>query len=272
MIAETRPSRLQSGCDSADPTVRVYLTGELCVEAGERLARERHLPGPQARHLLAFLIAGHSRAVGQDEIAEELWEGSPPKALASSLKSLVSRTRTALTAAGFDGTALIVGAPGVYRFRLPAGGWIDLDAARAAIHRAETLLASGDFEQAARETFVGRLITARPLLPGRAGPWVQRTRRELVDLRIRSLECSVRAQIARGNPMQATRDAELAVELAPTREPGWRLLMDAHAAAGDIASAIATYGRCRDALGEALGVGPSALTREHHMALLAHAG
>ena len=167
---------------------------------------------------------------------------------------------------------MLVGAPGVYRFRLPANGWVDLDAAVTAVHQAESLLAHGELRPAAAEALVARLISARPLLPGRSGPWLERARRRLADVQLRALDTAVRVQIALGNDGQAVRDAERAVELAPVREPGWRLLMDAHAAAGDISSALAAYARCRTVLTEELGVGPSPATRESHQALLARAG
>jgi DNA-binding SARP family transcriptional activator len=250
----------------------VYLAGEVCVEAGEALLHERSLPGGQALHLFAFLAAQHRRTVSRDEIADELWDGAPTAAWTSSLKTLVSRTRAALAAAGVDRRASIIAAPGAYRFHLPADGWVDLAAARSAVHAAETGLAGRRLAQAAGEALVARLITVRPLLPGRTGPWLRAARRELMDLRIHALESSARAQIGQGRPARAVRDAELAVEAAPTREPAWRLLMDAHAAAGDIASALQAYGRCAEAVAAALGVGPSATTRDHHAALLTQAG
>jgi DNA-binding SARP family transcriptional activator len=64
----------------------------------------------------------------------------------------------------------------------------------------------------------------------------------------------------------------MTVDLAPLREPAWRLLMDAHAAGDDVASALHAYARCREMLAEALGVGPSPATRERHEKLLAIAG
>lgn len=195
-----------------------------------------------------------------------------PRAWPTSLKALASRIRAALSTAGFDGPQLIVGAPGVYRFRLPDLAWVDLDAARSATHDAETLLAAGDPDGAARQAFVARLITSRPLLPGQTGPWLEHCRRRLADLRIRALECSARAHIASGAPARAIRDAQLALEAAPLRETTWRLLMDAHAAAGDTASALDAFARCQRTLREALGVGPSPATRERHSALLAEAG
>jgi len=252
--------------------MRVYVTGAVSVEDGSCLLTERALPGPLGRHFLACLAANHARSIGHEEIAEELWAGVPPAAWPASLKSIASRVRAAMSFAGLDGAALLVGAPGVYQFRLPADGWVDLDAAITAIHRAETQLTRGAPRDAAADAFVARLISARPLLPGRSGPWLEHARRRLTDVRLRAYACSARAQVALGNAEQAVRDAEAAVELAPLREPGWRLLMDAHAAAGDISSALDAYERCRTVLTDSLGVGPSATTRESHQALLARTG
>lgn len=259
---------MQRGWETIAADPRIYLTGDVAIETGGRLLHERQLPGPQGRHLFAMLAAEHARAVGHDELAEELWGPTPPAGWATSLKAVTSRMRSALSAAGMHGGELLTGGPGVYRFRLPARGWVDLDAAHAATHAAETLLRAGDLQGAAAEAFVARLITARPLLPGRSGPWVERRRAQLVDLRVRALECAALARLGLGTPAQAARDARLALEVAPLREPAWRLLMNSLAATGDVASALAAYDRCRVALRETLGVGPSAATRECHAALL----
>jgi DNA-binding SARP family transcriptional activator len=272
MPADSKASRLGFGCHAETPPLRVYLAGDVAIEAHGRLLPGPALPGPQGRHLLALLAAEHDRAVGHDEIVDELWDDSPPPAWPASLKALVSHIRGALAGIELDGSRLLVGAPGVYRFRLPDHAWVDLDAATSAAHRAEALLAAGRLDDALREAFVARLITSRPLLPGQNGPWLDRSRRRLADLRIRALECSARSRIATGATAQAIRDAELAVQVAPLREPGWRLLMDAYVAAGDTASALQAFARCQVTLREALGVGPSGATRDRHSALLAQAG
>jgi len=248
--------------------VRAYLTGELMIESGERLLHENALPGPQGRHLLAFLVAEHTRAVSIDEIAGELWGPEPAGAWRTSLKALTSRIRAVLTGAGLDGAALLVGAPGVYRVRLPADSWVDIDAALSAVHNAETLLRNEDPYAAGRETLVARLITARPLLPGRTGAWLERQRSQLADIRLRALQCAASVNLRLGNSAQAVRDARLATEMAPLHEPAWRLLMSAYAAADDTASALAAYDRCRTILAETLGVAPSPATRREHSALL----
>ena len=151
--------------------MRVYLTGPLCLESGGRLLAERALPGPQARHLLGFLAAEHARPLSRDELAAELWPEQLPAAWENSLKSLISKIRAALSRDGLPGSALIRSAFGAYQFRLPPGGWVDVDAAALAVHLAEAALAAGDPGLAASEALVARLITARPVLPGVAGAW-----------------------------------------------------------------------------------------------------
>lgn len=83
------------------------------------------------------------------------------------------------------------------------------------------------------------------------------------------LQCSARIELKRGAFSVAARDAEHAVRAEPLQETNWWLLMDAHAAAGDMASAVSAYERCRATLSDALGIAPSAATRERHAALLA---
>lgn len=261
--------RLQAGRDRGATALRVYLAGEILVEAGQRLVQERQLPGPLGRHLLALLAAEHGRAIGHDEIAEEIWNGTPPAAWRSSLKALVSRTRATLMTAGLPGASLLAGAPGVYRFCLPADGWVDLNAARSATHAAETKLSRGDLTGAAQDVFVAKMITARPLLAGATGSWLDARRAWLSELRLRAVQCSTRIDLARGAFGEAAREAQRAVELSPLQEPNWWLLLDAYAAAGDLASAVDAYERCRGTLFDALGITPSPATRERHAALLA---
>lgn len=80
--------------------MRVYLTGSLCLEAGEHLLAEQAMPGPQGRHLLGFLAAEHARPLSRDELASEIWPTSLPLAWESSLKAIVSKVRAAFSRAG----------------------------------------------------------------------------------------------------------------------------------------------------------------------------
>jgi DNA-binding SARP family transcriptional activator len=272
MGSDAKDARLRAGCDAPAPPLRVYLAGGICLEVADRIVGERQLPGPLGRHLLAMLAAEHTRAIGNDELAEEIWHGAPPAAWAASLKALVSRIRAVVTAAGLDGGSLIAGAPGIYRLVLPPGGWVDVDAAKSATHDAEAQLANGDPKRSAQQVFVAKLITARPLLPGMTGLWLERRRADFAELRIRALQCSARVNLATGSFAPAVRDAQRAVAADPLRESSWWLLMDAYAGTGDLASAIATYERCRSTLDQELGIPPSPATRERHAAILARTG
>lgn len=269
MGSDPKDARLRPGCDLHAPPLRVYLAGGICLEAGDRIVGEQQLPGPLGRHLLAMLAAEHTRAIGHDELAEEIWQGAPPPVWAASLKAMVSRTRAVITAAGLDGGSLITGAPGIYRFVLPPGGWVDIDAAKSATHEAEGKLANGDLMLSAQQLFVAKLITSRPFLPGMTGQWIERHRADFVDLKIRALQCSARVNLATGSFTAAIRDAQRAVEADPLRESSWWLLMDAHVGTGDLASATAAYQRCRSTLAQELGIAPSPATRERHATILA---
>jgi DNA-binding SARP family transcriptional activator len=271
MTLQARGAPLRAGCDAYAPSFRVYLAGGICLESAAQIVGERQLPGPLGRHLLAMLAAEHNRPVGHDELAEEIWRGAPPAAWATSLKALVSRTRAVFNAAGMDGGSLIVGAPGIYRFVLPSGAWVDVDDAKYATHEAEGKMANRDLVGSAQRLFVAKMITSRPLLPGMTGEWVERRRAGFVDLRIRALQCSARVNLASGSFGAAVGDAQRAVDADPLRESSWWLLMDAQAATGDLASAMASYERCRSTLDQALGIPPSPATRERLAALLAAA-
>src|SRR5215470_17093377 len=241
--------------------LRAYLTGPLCLESGERLLAETALPGPQGRHLLGYLIAEHGRPLSRDELADQLWPAAPPAAWESSLKSLVSKIRAALTHAGLPGADLIRNAFGAYQFRLPREGWVDVDAAIFGVHLAEAALAAGELDAAAGHAYVTRLITARPFLAGVEGEWADTWRRRLADHRIRAVECMAAVQLRRGQAAAAIRSAELVLELDSLRETAWQILIRSHAAAGNPGSALRAYQRCRQVLRQELATEPSPRTR-----------
>ena len=61
-------------------------------------------------------------------------------------------------------------------------------------------------------------------------------------------------------------------ELAPYRESGHRLLMEALAGRGNVAEALRAYERLRVLLREELGIAPSATVQGVHQRLLHSAG
>jgi DNA-binding SARP family transcriptional activator len=247
--------------------LRIHIVGEVAVEGERGLVGQADLHGPQGRLVLAMLAAEHPRPVRRDELAEELWPDAVPASWDTAVRVLVSKLRTALDHVADPAADLLAATAGAYQLRLPAGSWIDLAEVAAAVHRAEAALTSGAIEAAGSDALVASMISGRGFLPGIDSPWVERTRERLLDLRVRALVCLAEVWLARGDFAQAARDAEAIVALDPYREGAHRLLMRAHVAAGDRASAARAFRACRSRLAEDLGVEPASETIELAAAL-----
>lgn len=251
-------------------TLRLYLAGNVAIENGDALVPERRLSGRQGRLTLAVLAWERDRAIPLEELADIVWEGSPPRAWQTALRALVSKLRVALEEAG--AAASIEHAFGCYQLRLPADAWVDVEAASAAIHEAEAALRADDLPGAVGAALVANAIARRPFLPGDAGGWVERRREHLRQIRMRALEVRGRAALATHDAVGAAADAELVVELEPYRETGHVLLMQAHAAAGNTAQALAAYERLRTKLADELGASPSPETESAFLEILRAGG
>jgi DNA-binding SARP family transcriptional activator len=247
--------------------LRIYLAGDVGILVDEAFVGEDRLPGLQGRVVFAMLAAEHTRAVSREELEEELWDDSPPTAPKAAIRALVSKLRTTLVDAGFDGDP-VASAFGAYQMRLPPDVWVDLETAADAIHRAEPALRDGSLRDAVGFGRAAATISTRPLLTGADGPWVARRREQLRDIRLRALDCLAEAWLLHGDAAQAARDAELAVTLDPFREPSHRLLMRALAAEGNRAGALRAYERLRSTLADELGADPSAETEAVYLEVL----
>ena len=119
--------------------------------------------------------------------------------------------------------------------------------------------------------FLALFIAERGFLPGEDAPWITAIRHNLTDLRLRALECYAATELALGGTelAGAVRAGQQLVRLAPLRESGYRHLMRALAAQGNIAEALTVYYQLCDQLRTQLGVSPSPATRELHQHLLA---
>ncbi len=180
----------------------------------------------------------------------------------------MTKLRALLEECGIDGATALTSAFGCYKLTLPAGAWIDVDAAAEALERAEAALAAGDFDEARSQGSLAAALARRSFLPGEDGSWVEERRRELRDLLVRSLECLRDACFAAGKFAEAVRHGEEVTELEPFRESSYRRLMQAHAAAGNPAEALRVYERCRRFLADELGAYPSPATAAIYRGLL----
>lgn len=248
--------------------IRIHLSGRITVESEDARVGPDDFPGPQGRAAFAFLVGERPGPVSRSVLAEALWPEGPPRASDTAISSLASKIRTLLTAAGLDGSRVLAGSPGVYELRLPPGTWVDHEVALDAVHEAEAALAEGDPGRAYGPSAVAHHIARRPFLPAEEGRWFERRRERLRNVLLRALEARAEVYLWNGEHPLALGAAEELVERHPFRESGYRLLMRAHAEAGNSAEALRVYERCRSLIVEELGVGPSPETRELHDRLL----
>ena len=244
-----------------EPSIRIQLCGPLVVERdGQRL--DGKLPGRQGRQLFAYLVCNRHRPTRRDELTDALWPGDAPSATDNALNALLSKLRRVLGAEALDGRSAL---------QLKLGdAWIDVEAATAAVHRAESAIAVGDWARAWGPSLVALFTAEREFLASDEAPWIDLERARLGELRMRALEAYGSACLGLGGTelVAAVRTGRDLVRLAPLRESGYQLLMRALAAQGNVAEALRAYTGLCDLLRDELGVSPCAATRAIHDALL----
>jgi DNA-binding SARP family transcriptional activator len=242
--------------------VRIQICGPLAIECdGQRL--DARLPGRQGRLLFTFLVVNRHRHVSRDEVAEALWREPDPAAVDARLNPLLSKLRRVFGTDAVDGRSTL---------RLCLGDvWVDLEAAVDAIHRAESAVAQRDWPRAWGPAVTALLVAERDFLPGEDAPWVDAIRHQLTELQLRALECYSEAALGIGGTelAAAVRASRRLTRLAPLRESGYRNLMRALAAQGNVAEALGVYAELSECLRDQLGVSPSPATRELYESLLA---
>jgi DNA-binding SARP family transcriptional activator len=153
---------------------------------------------------------------------------------------------------------------------LPRAAFVDVEAAREALHRAESHVAAGEWAESWGPAGVAYHVARRPLLQGEDRPWLDTWRRRLEDVQLRGLECFAQARLGLGGPTlsQAEDCARQLIELAPYRETGHRILIEALEQRGNVAEALRAYDRLRLLLRNELGVAPGPALQSVHRRLL----
>ncbi|WP_442542506.1 AfsR/SARP family transcriptional regulator [Arthrobacter sp. KN11-1C] len=246
---------------SVQSTLRLQICGPLVVERdGIRL--DHSLPGRQGRLMFTYLVVNRHRQVPRDEIAEALWSSPDSAGIDARLNPLLSKLRHVFGPETVDGRVTV-------QLHLP-DPWIDLEAAVDAIHRAESAVAQQDWARAWGPVLVALFVSERGFLPGEDAGWIDQTRNQLVEIRLRALECYAAAELGIGGAeiAGARRAGRRLIALDPLRESGHRYLMQALAAQDNLAEALAVYGRLSALLRDQLGVSPGPGTRALYQQLL----
>jgi DNA-binding SARP family transcriptional activator len=240
--------------------LEIQLCGALRVSRGDEVV-DLAKTGRQGRLALAYLVLNRDRAVTREELMEHLWVDPDPQRVAASLTQTLSRLRGAL---GRE-----------HLLRLPAGALqvqgdvgVDIDTARAALRAGRDAFGDGAWETVRQSSQQVLAVLAGEVLAGDEAEWLDPVRREVVELCIEALELRGTAALRMGLPADAETAARSAIERAETRESAWALLIEAHAARGDLAAATATFHEFRTRLDDRYGLTPSRRLIDLHSRLV----
>jgi SARP family transcriptional regulator, regulator of embCAB operon len=243
-------------------STRMQLCGRLVVRLGGRRLEDA-LPGANGRLLLAYLVLNRRRRMSRDELLVAVYGEDAPPDYHPRLSVLLSKLRSIV------GHGVLAGRSEL-ELVLPPDAFVDVEAALDAVHRAESHVASREWADAWGPAGVAYHVASRPLLQAHDRPWLDEWRRRLGDVRVRGLECFAAARLGLGGPTlpQAEQCARQLIELAPYRETGYRILMEALERRGNAAEALLVYDGLRVLLRDELGTAPSAELQSLHRRLL----
>jgi DNA-binding SARP family transcriptional activator len=241
---------------------RIQLCGRYVVDAdGSRI--EAALPGRRGRALFAYLVLNRGRPVARDELLMAGWGDDAPAEARNALSVLLSKLRHSLGPGRLRGRSEI-------ELLLPRATFVDVEAALEGAHRAESCIAQGQWTDAWGPAGIAYHVGTRPFLTGLEATWIDEWRHRLEEVRLRGLECFAAADLGLGGPAlaQAEERARMLTALAPYRETGHRILMEALERRGNVAEALRAYERLRVLLREELGIAPDPSVQAIHRRLL----
>jgi DNA-binding SARP family transcriptional activator len=241
---------------------RIQLCGRFVVRLEGRRVDDS-LPGVLGELLFAYLVLNRLRRVDRGEVLIAVYGEGAAADHHARLSVLLSKLRRAVGGELLSGRAQL-------ELRLPSDAFVDVEAALEALHRAESHVAKGEWAAAWGPSGLAYDVASRPLLGGHDRPWLEDWRRRLDDARTSGLECLAASSLGMGGPelAQAANCARRLVELAPFRETGHRILMEALERSGNVAEALRVYDRLRIMLREQLGIAPGPAVQEVHRRLL----
>ena len=241
---------------------RIQLCGRLVVKLeGRRI--DDAIPGVLGHLLFAYLVLNRLRRIDRAELLVAVYGEEATPGHQARLSVLLSKLRRA------TGPELLVGRAQL-ELALPQDAFVDVEAAVGAVHRAESHVARGEWAAAWGPASLAYDVASRPLLPRHDRPWLDEWRRRIDEMQLSGLECLATASLGLGGPElpQAANCARRLIELAPFRESGHRILMEAFERSGNVAEALRVYDRLRIMLRDELGIPPSSAVQDIYRRLL----
>ncbi len=248
--------------------IQIYTLGTLRVVRDGYTVAESDWQTRQARQLLKILITERPRPVSTDRLIDLLWPESTSHAAATTLRSAINALRHVLEPERPNRAParyIITQNPG-YAFHGQNEIWLDVEAFEDALTLAEKSSASADkmgHLQSAIALYADDYLMSDPY-----GDWARNERERLRERYLTALLNLAALQAEQGDYTAAMATTRQVLTRDPVRESAYQALMRYQAEAGDSASALLTYERCRTLLAEELGADPSPLTQAWHQRIL----
>lgn len=236
--------------------LHVHLFGGTRVLDGTRVLGPRDLGGLKPQLILQALALHRGRQVSKDQLTDILWSDRPPPDHIATLESYVSLLRRRLEP----------GTPAKHSVirTLPRAYALDRRTTRTDLDLFDALVAEAgnraDREAQALLDRASALVSADLHISSDEAGWAEPIR---ADYHQRALLAAIKAGtlVLRHDTDAALRLAGRALELNILCEPAWRLMMQAHAAAGHRDQALRAYRSCRRLLARELRLSPDPETR-----------
>ncbi len=220
------------------------------------------------RALLALLVANHGRTLPVGQLAEDLWEGSPPESASAALRVHVSRLRRTLTEAGVEG--ILVTRPPGYVLEVPPET-VDISRFEALVTEARAALSDGHPEDAVKGFRAALALWRGPALAEVASSTFATAEAiRLEQSRLTALEDCLTAELACGRHREVAAELEALVHEHVLRERLWELHLLSLYRSGRQPDALRAFQELRSRLGEELGLDPSPGLLDLERQIVAH--
>lgn len=209
------------------------------------------LGSPQQQGVLAVLLLRPNGAAGAEDLIDALWGGEPPPAAVTTIRTYVYRLRRALELRPAEPSVLVSAGAG-YRLLLPPTA-VDVRLVEQSAAAARTATGAGRPDEARRLLDQALARWQGEPLTGVPGPYAQRQRHRLVELRLALLEERLALEVVFGHPGACLPELTALTAEHPLRERPHGLLMWALRRSGRQADALAVYRAVREQLVAELG-------------------
>jgi DNA-binding SARP family transcriptional activator len=252
--------------DSASFGLRFSVLGPL---RAWRDGAELSLGPPQQRAVLAMLLLRLGRPVTVEEIVDGVWDKRPPRSSVAVVRTYVARLRRSLEPrrAPRVVSRLLESVADGYALHVPADA-VDLPVVERLVERARGLRGGGEPEPAGDLLAQALSGWAGEPLAGVPGPFAERQRTRLNELRLAATEARLDVDIERGRHASVIGELYELTAAHPLRERPRELLMIALYQAGRQADALAVFADARRVLDDELGIDPGPGLREVHQRIL----